>query len=462
MTKLRIIYDSSPLFVQNFLISAYGYYWKNRRFGGNFKKQVLEFKSREKFSNEEWTKYQTLELRKLLIHSFETVPYYNSLYKDCGFKKKDFLKFTIKDIKELPYLEKEALRKYGTSSLLSSKRSRGKFYSSSGSTGTPTSIFLSKDVHRKWSALYEARVRNWAGVHYKMRRGMIGGREILKDSNASAPFYRINRAENQVYFSAYHISKSTFKSYLEGIEKKKIDYMVGYAKSNFFLAGLFVENNIKIPLKAVLCSSEILTDEMRETFFKAYGCKTFNAYSGVEACGLISENLFGDFLFSPDSGILEVINEKGFDVSYGEEGEVVSTGFFNYDQPLIRYRIGDRLKLSQNQKTKSGLSMPKVEKIEGRVEDVLKTRDGRKIVSLYKIFIGIKGIKLSQVIQYNYHNYEIKIVIDKLFDDKDQETIRNRFINRIDSNSKVKINIVDDIPKTKSGKYKQTISLLDE
>ena len=81
-------------------------------------------------------------------------------------------KTAVEAYKQVGDLEKEDLRKHGTTSLLSTKRTRGRFYSSSGSTGTPTSIFFSKDVHRKWSALYEARVRNWAGVNYKMRRGM--------------------------------------------------------------------------------------------------------------------------------------------------------------------------------------------------------------------------------------------------------------------------------------------------
>ena len=83
----------------------------------------------------------------------------------------------------------------------------GAYYSSSGSTGTPTSIYISKKSHQKWTAGYEIRVKNWAGVSKDMVRGMIGGRRILPNANAKQPFYRYNLFEKMVYFSAYHIQR---------------------------------------------------------------------------------------------------------------------------------------------------------------------------------------------------------------------------------------------------------------
>jgi len=37
-----------------------------------------------------------------------------------------------------------------------------------------------------------------------------------------------------------------------------------------------------------------LTTQMREIFSRVYQCKTYDSYSAVEACGLISENKFGE------------------------------------------------------------------------------------------------------------------------------------------------------------------------
>ena len=163
-----------------------------------------------------------------------------------------------------------------------------------------------------------------------MNRGMIGGKQIINKPNALPPYYRYNRAENQTYFSAYHISESTVQNYVSGIRNNKVEYMVGYAFSNFQLANLIIEHKIEVPkLRAVLTSSEKLTKEMREIMSKAYGCKIFDSYSGVEACGLISENKNGEFLSSPDTGIMEILDINGNDINDGEEGELVCTGLLN-------------------------------------------------------------------------------------------------------------------------------------
>ena len=450
------LYHKSPIFIQNILISIYGYGLKNDKYGSVYKEQLKLFKKREHYTHQQWRDHQTIELRKLLIHAYSTVPYYNELYSKHGFNASSFNNFELQDLSKLPYLEKEDLRKYGKTSLLSTKKKKGKFIATSGSTGTPTSIYFSKEFEQVWAAVYESRVRNWAGVNKEMRRGMIGGKMIIKDPNAAPPYYRYNAAEKQTYFSAYHISKDNLDNYVKGLFENNIEYMVGYALSNYFLADLIVKNNIKAPkMKSVLTSSEKLTKEMRETFFKAYGCNTYDAYSGVEVCGLISENLEGDLLWSPDVGIAEVIDNND---NPALEGELISTGLLNFDQPLIRFRIGDSIKISKDQKTKSGLNMLKIDEIFGRIEDVIVTKDGRKIISLYRLFLDIPYLKLSQVIQHSYIDFEIKIVVEKEFSEKEELQIRERFHNKIGKDVNLKISFVKEIPNSSNGKYRLTIS----
>ncbi len=461
MNFLEKIYQKSPLLIQNAMISSYGYRLKQKKYGKDFNKYLREFKEREAYTAVQWQEYQTVELRKLLVHAFETVPFYHEKYKKYGFNTSKFQKFEIEDLKKLPYLEKEDFRKYGKTSLLSSKKRKGFFISSSGSTGTPTSTFYSNQFYKKWAAVYEARVRNWAEVHYKMPRGMIGGKNILTKANAKAPFYRFNIAEKQTYFSAYHISEKNAPNYVRGLIENNVSYLVGYAMSIYILADFINKLKLKSPkLISVLTSSEKLTEKMRNTIEKAFQCKVFDAYSGVEACGLISENKKGELLFSPDTGILEVMNSNGTKTKKGEMGEVISTGLINFDQPLIRYRIGDYVRVSKEQENKSGLHMLKIDEISGRLEDAIVTKDGRKIISLYRLFLDIPFLKLSQVIQHSFYDYEINIVIDKNFSKREENIIKERFLEKIGYSLNLKINRITEIKKTKSGKYRLTISNL--
>jgi len=441
-------------------MSAYGYYWKKRRYGGIFESELLKVKERESFSQDQWNDYQTIEFKKLVLHAFDTVPFYKNKYSNHGLTRDDLKKIDLDSLHRIPALEKDELRQFGKTSLISSRREKGGVYfSSSGSTGTPTHILYSKKMHQRYTAASESRSRNWARITRHDSRGMIGGRRVVPEGTSKGPYFRYNWSERQVYFSAYHISADTASDYAEAIRKYKLDYMTGYAMSNYFLAQFFDDNNIKVPqLKAVITSSEKLTPAMRKLFKKVYGCKTYDGYSGVEACGMISENEYGQLLISPDVGIMEIIKEDGSFCTPGETGEIVSTGLLNYDQPLIRYRIGDYVKLAKNQHTLCGRNMPVIEEISGRVEDTVIGPDGRKMVRFHGIFIDIPNLINSQVIQKDYDKYVINLVISEDYEkSKFEKVINGRMTSQLGEVS-VKFRYLKNLVHGKNGKYKAVIS----
>ena len=456
---IKRIYSYLPIFFQNILISIYGLYWHRRRYSGVFKRSVIKFKSHENYDKNQWDNYQTLKLRKLIVHSIKNVPYYSEKFKNIN---KEYLQnINLSEITKLPLLTKQNLRAFGTNTLLSKNRSNyGNFYSSSGSTGTPTKIFLSNKMHQEWSAGFEARIRHWAGISHKSPRGTIGGRRVVSKGNSKAPYYRYNLIEKQVYFSAYHISKFTVSDYLEGMFKHKIEYMTGYAMSNYFLAKFIEENNLKAPkLKAIITSSEKLTDEMRQTFKRVYGCKVYDSYSGVEMCGLISECEYGKLHISPDLGIMEIVKPNGEYALPGETGELICTGLLNYDQPLIRYKIGDEVTLSENQKCNCNREMPIIKEIVGRIEDTIIGPDGRKIVRFHNIFTNISKIVKGQIIQHTLKDFEVKLVASSKLLEKEKKEILNRMNSQL-GKVKVIINEVSEIKENKNGKFQAVISKL--
>ena len=289
-------------------------------------------------------------------------------------------------------------------------------------------------------------------------RGVIGGRRIIKDGVAKGPYYRYNYVEKQTYFSAYHLSKDTVADYLDGMIKNKVEYMTGYAMSNYFLARFIEESGLKAPkLRAVLTSSEKLTQEMRDTFRRVYGCETYDSYNGVEATCLVSECSHGRLHIVPDVGIIEVLNEQGEPCGPGETGEVVTTGLLNFDQPLIRYRMGDLIKLSKDQNCPCGHHMPLVDEIVGRIEDVVVGPDGREMVRFHGVFVNIPAIVEAQVIQHTLRDFEIKLVTSNGLASSDQQLIEKRMISQL-GEINLRINIVESIPRSANGKFKAVLS----
>lgn len=459
MSSVDHVYKSLPVSAQNLIISLYGWYWQKRRFGGGFKQELLKFRSRNNWNEAQWREYQEQKLRDLLIHAFSHVPFYKEKYSQAGFQLNDFKNFKLEDLHHLPFLEKQELREFGETKLLADNRKKGNFYSSSGSTGTPTKIYYSPSFHQIWSAAFEVRIREWAGVDRFSARGMIGGRRVVKEGDAQGPFYRYNSFEKQTYFSAYHISPSTIADYVEGMVKGKVTYMTGYAMSNYFLAKNILEAGIQAPqLKAVITSSEKLTDEMRQLFKEVYGCKTFDSYSGVEACGLFSEDPNGRLLDSPDVGITELLSESGADIQAGEVGEVVSTGLLNYDQPLIRYRIGDMAQLAEDQSSVDGREMPVIAQISGRIEDRVKGPDGREMVRFHGIYINIDGLLASQLIQEQLDEFIIRLVVDDSFQTSSAEELMRKRMQSQLGKVGIQFEYVEDLPRTSNGKIKAVIS----
>jgi phenylacetate-CoA ligase len=459
MSFYNKIYNHSPLTIQNCLVSLYGYAWKNRRFGGVFEDELKRAKSRENFSVQQWNQYQQEQLQKLLVHSYLNVPFYQASFDACGFSENKLDKIELDQLNQLPVLAKQQLREFGTTTLISKKReAKGNFFASSGSTGTPTQILFSHAMHQRWSAIFEARIRHWAGVNRFTSRGMIGGRRVLPDANAKPPFYRFNYFEHQVYFSAYHISPANINSYVNGINKYGVEYMTGYAMSNFFLARFIKESGLQVnQQKAVITSSEKLTPEMREIFLDVYGCKTYDSWSGVEACGLVSECEHGSLHISPDSGIIEILDENLQPVPVNTLGNVYCTGLINYDQPLIRYAIGDSMSLS-SETCNCKRAMPVIKEIAGRIEDVVIGNDGREMVRFHGIFVGLPNLSQAQVIQHEVGKIIIKIVaVNGSVSPHEKQIIQDRIFSQL-GEVELLIEDVSEIPLTANGKFKAVIS----
>jgi phenylacetate-CoA ligase len=452
------IYPFLPIPLQNLAISAFGYTWHKRRFGGIFESELKGYKERESYTHQQLQDYQTIQLRKVLTHAFNTVPYYRELYQLHDFTAAQLEQFELSDISKLPALEKDTLRQFGKTTLLSSVREKGgEFYASSGSTGTPTSIMYSYAMHQRISASYEARVRHWAGVNHFDARAMIGGRRIIKDGTANPPFYRYNFIEKQVYLSAYHISEQTAADYLNGLIKHNTQYMVGYAMSNFILARFFKELGLKAPqMKAVITSSEKLTQAMRAVLEEVYQCKSYDGWSGVENCGLISENEHRQLLLSSDTALIEILKADGKPAGPGEIGELYCTGFLNYDQPLIRYRIGDMVQLAANQHTICGRPFPVIEEIIGRVEDTVIGKDGREMVRFHGIFVNLPNVVKGQVVQEDLDVFTVNVATKGLTAEE-RQLIQQRMESQL-GNIKLTINELVEIPVGNNGKFKAVIS----
>ena len=450
-----------PVALQNLGISLYGLAWRRERLGGNFESHVAAFRERDRWSPDQMADYVNGQLQRVLCRAFDTVPYYQDSWKRSGLIRRDLERMTPSCLSRLPVTPKDALRSNPKALLAqdADRRSRIRRYSSSGSTGTPVTVFCAPEDHRRFIAAREARSFGWAGASIHQPRAMIGGRLVVPRGVARPPFYRYNWAEQQVYFSAYHISPAHAADYAEGFNRYRPALLTGYANSYFLLARMMQAQKLRLDYQpaGLVLGSEKLTAEMKQLLQETFRARAYEEYGAVENCALATECAQGRLHVSPDFGIVEIVDDQDLPVAPGREGRILCTGLLNDTQPLIRYEIGD-LGVWDTEPCPCGRDhLPVLREIVGRLEDVVVGPDGRQLVRFHGIFIDLPGVLEGQVIQETVDEFTVRIVPQGKWDNAAKKLIRQRFAERLGP-VKVTIEKVAEIPRTARGKFRAVIS----
>lgn len=457
MKDLDKIYNISPVWMQNILVSTYGIYWRWARFGGRYRKHEFRFRSREHFCHQNWLEYQKQKLSNLLKICVEQVPYYQNNWTH-GEKRAAL----VGKLDEIPILGKAPIRESPGLFVRSDLSIYPRFaFHTSGTTGTPIVAYYTLDELRSTMALREVRSANWAGVSFKEPRATFSGRLVEPRPDRDNHIYRYNAAEKQVYFSAFHLKPSTAKYYIDALIKHHISWLTGYAVSYYLLAKFILEQNLNVPkIKAIITTSEKLTHEMRLVLEKAFKCKVFEEYSTVENALFANDCEYKNLHVSPDAGIVEILRPDGSLCDAGEVGEVVTTSFLRGYQPLIRYRLGD-LAAWDPEPCPCGRSMPVIKEVIGRLEDLVTGPDGRQLVRFHGIFVDQPNVIEGQIIQEQLDRFTVKIVPGINFSSADITEIQQRMYQRLGADIDVTVKTVSSISRTASGKFQAVISKLN-
>jgi phenylacetate-CoA ligase len=101
-----------------------------------------------------------------------------------------------------------------------------------------------------------------------------------------------------------------------------------------------------------------------------------------------------------------------------------------------------------------------ITQVKTKWEDILTTPDGRFISPsvLTHPFKPVKGIEKSQIIQEDLDHVLVKLVATPQFDSAQRALLLHGLRERLGSETAVDVELVSDIPKERSGKYRWVIS----
>jgi phenylacetate-CoA ligase len=456
----RWVYDHSPIFFQNFMCTQAGKMRLRQRYDKNFQDRRLNFRKLGKQSLEEIEKYQFKELKELLRHCYETVPFYKELFQKHSFNPDLFKSFD--DLKKLPTISKDDVHR-AREKLISNKFDIKDLIISysGGSTGMPTVCWHNRE------SLLEVYAHFWEchrpGVEPNDKYATFQGMVLIPKSQKGKPYWRMNNAMHQRLYSIYHLSLDTIENYLDDLDNYKPVYMAGYSNSLYLLAQLIKEKGL-IPNwhpKAVFVTSEQLLDNYRKTIEDVFKTKVWNAYSQDEHCGSISQYECGYYHYDRAYGYIE-FEDKETLISGRKVAEIICTGFLNKVYPFVRYRIGDMVEYEDVKKCPlCGRAGPIIHEIRGRTGDVILTSNGKYFPHISLLAKNLHGIRQVQLVQNAIDEITIRYVPSEDFrEGQDDKLILKSFNDALDAKVKWTLEQMVEIPLTSNGKFMSIISNL--
>ncbi|WP_049631538.1 phenylacetate--CoA ligase family protein [Cellvibrio sp. pealriver] len=440
---LQNIYLNLPRTAQNMSLSIFGAKLYKERFSGNIPKEYEgDLILLNNFTPEDFAA-QAARLRELISYCKHHVPFYQKYLRNVDTSK--ILPTDINNI--LPIITKADIlaNKDEFISNQEGVRHQLKTANTSGSSGTPLSIKYTDESRRINYAIYNAALKQF-GCHYRSKSTTLAGRILYKSPKTHPDRYDFfNKTQ---YISSYFISDENIKYYVDALNSWKPEFIDTYPSAIVELIKLANYRGLKFDFKpkVVLTSSENLSNEARTLIESTFETKVLDHYG----CTEMAINAFssGDkYYANPRFSVIETKNV--FDTYY----EVITTGLLNFGMPLLRYKIGD---IVCKETTEGNYVFTS---IDGRLDDIIITPEGRKVGRMDPAFKGIDGIANAQIVQESFHEITVFVVLNHensiaFRADLLIQNIKERTSSSID----VKIEYVEKIEKGSNGKFKSVVS----
>ena len=436
-----------PFILQNTGISLFNTYQYKVRHGGEYEKFKKYYSKVDEFSEEKL--HEAFIDKKISFLAY--VKSNSSWYKNHSFE----------DLSLVDVLEKQDIVN-NLNKIKTINEKDGLVSLTGGTTGASMKVIYTKsDMQERFAILDHFRAKH--GYELGKKTAWFSGKNLISENDISKGNCSHYDFVNKIrFYSTFHINKKNFGTYWRSLNKFQPEFIVGFPSSVYELCeiadsqGLRLKNKVKV----FFPTAETVLPQHREVIGRVLGCKLVDQYASSEGAPFILECTEGNLHIHPLTGIFEVVDEN---MQPAMQGELVVTSFTTKGTPLIRYRVGDRIKLApKDERCTCGSVFPIVNKIEGRSTDyILSPTHGK--VNLGNISNSTKdvaGIIQFQVIQHSAKRLEVLVVASDDFIKKEQYKFEQALTERFGSELIINMKVVNQISKEKSGKFRLVKNLI--
>lgn len=454
--RAKSLYDASPNLIQELAVSAYGYWLRRTRYGRDFERSLARLLQNDHLVPAQADDLRTTLLRRTLERAQASVPFYRTHLAGVVSGR-----VTLCNLHEqVPLLEKSTVRAQAESLVSEDSTKGAQTISTSGTSGTPLKVRTNVAAIRT-NYLHFARFLSWHGVSPFDRGATFAGRLIVPDRQPRPPYWRVNRAMNNLLMSSYRINPETALAYMEALNHWDPIWIDAYPSSLYSLVTYARAAGIEASFrpKVIVTSSETLLETQRAAIELYFGCRVRDQYGSAEMCLFVAECEAGSRHVFTDYGHLEIVDQEGCPSEPGALGRVVATGFINPRMPFIRYLIGDTAIARDPSETCScGRSLSVVGEVVGRTDDVLIAPDGTRIGRLDPVFKGSVDILEAQIIQVSESHVTLRFVPNEGANpDLIRRDLECELALRLPRNMTCNAEPVDAIAREPNGKFRAVV-----
>ncbi|HVE71209.1 MAG TPA: hypothetical protein VNI54_07560 [Thermoanaerobaculia bacterium] len=414
-----------------------------QRRSGAYRKWLADHRRHRTLSRAELYDVQQRRLREIIERAVTLSPYYREKYRGLDRSR----------LQNLPVLEKDELQQKIDEIVIGDKTKLHEMFTG-GTTGRGIVVYNDISNMQERAALVDLFWGMYGFRIGKQRTAWFSGRTLLEEGDiARNRFWRTNWLYKVRYYSTFHLSQQNLPHYVEDLNRFRPEYFSGFPSAIAEVARYIEAAGARLTFKpkAIFVTSETLLPEQRRRFESVFGCPVADQYSSSEGAPWIVQCPKGSLHMDITTGVFEVVDDAG---NPATEGEMFLTGFVTQETPIIRYRIGDRLRLApESAKCACGWDTPLAEAVLGRSTDYIEV-PGRGRLFNSQIGDCVKDVTsvLSFQVEIVDGRLEVDMVADRdAFEAHDRATFVKKLHERV-GNMPIDINFVDSIPRAPSGK----------
>ncbi len=226
---------------------------------------------------------------------------------------------------------------------------------------------------------------------------------------------------------------------------------------------LFLEKSKLRPprLHWIILTYELVSLIHRKIIRSVFNCPLFEFYGLTEAGVFFLECSKGRHHFCGQNSCVEILRPHSL-AQCGKQldetiGEIVVTTWGNKVEPLLRYRTSDLARVDPNP-CDCGRNTPTLERFEGRITELIETKDGKLITprAVDSALSKIKGILHYRCIEEPGSKLRIEYVKIEGSDPEDEIA---QALSPLFSGFKLSVHLQRFIAPTPSGKYRLLVPL---